>query len=84
MQIHEKKFRAHEIPTRKSLGPIKYPRETWLPGPLFEPSPKNFLIFSYILENENHKKIIYILRNKSSKKLVILQKMELLTPTSKK
>ena len=56
-------------------------RATW---PLFEAGPKNFFILSYILENGNHKKIIYILGNKNSKKLVILQKMELLTPISKK
>ena len=59
---------------------VKY-RATW---PLFEAGPKNFFIFSNILENGNHKKIIYILGNKNSKKLVILQKMELLTPISKK
>ena len=27
LNIHEKTFRTHEIPTRKNLGPTKYPRE---------------------------------------------------------
>ena len=27
LNIHEKTFRIHEIPTRKNLGPTKYPRE---------------------------------------------------------
>ena len=68
---------------RKNFIPMKVViyRATW---PLFEAGPKNFFILSYILENGNHKKIIYILGNKNSKKLVILQKMELLTPISKK
>ena len=26
-KLHERKFWTHEIPTRKSLGPTKYPRE---------------------------------------------------------
>ena len=29
---HERKFRTHEIPTRKNLGPTKYPGESFL-GP---------------------------------------------------